>query len=441
VPSSRGAFFQSTCDRVRAPLASWLTRGYGARYQPAAAVALRQSAQSTLAGTVQTSYSTSAQSGVEPRAVLKTQPSQQKEFYIPCLDGLRAMAFLLVFFAHAGLDNIVPGGFGITMFFFLSGYLITTILRVEAAKTEDISLANFYLRRAFRILPPMYVTLALAFALGAAGVLHDKGNLFGLTAATFYFFNYADLLHLHAILPTGTNVLWSLMVEEHFYLIFPVAYLAFIRKRISAARQTSILLGFCMAALVWRVCLVYIFHTPLETLPRWTYSASDARFDAILFGCILAIRDNPWFDDSSVLLRRMKGPLASGGLFIIFLTLIIREPHFRETLRYTLQSVALYPVFYYCVSSSNQWQTRWLEWKPLRYLGWVSFAMYLIHLLPLEAGFERYPSHPVLVTVASFGLALLYAWLIRTYVERPSRRWRGHFEGLIKAARNRTRSA
>ena len=437
--SNRGAFCQSTYVRLRDPLASWLTCGYGAADRSAAVVGTRQSGQSTLVHTMPASASTSAQDGIEKRVVAKTELNQKKEFYIPCLDGLRAMAFLLVFFAHAGLDNIVPGGFGITVFFFLSGYLITTILRVEAAKTEDISLADFYLRRAFRILPPMYVTLALAFALGAAGMLHDKGNLFGLAAATFYFFNYADLLHLHAILPTGTNVLWSLMVEEHFYLIFPVAYLAFIRKRVSAAGQTSILLGFCLAALAWRVCLIYIFHTPLETLPRWTYSASDARFDAILYGCILAIRDNAWFDDPSVTLRRMKGPLALGGLFIILLTLIIREPHFRETLRYTLQSVALYPVFYYCVSSSDQWQTRWLEWKPLRYLGWVSFAMYLIHLVLLESGFERYPSHPVLVTVTSFGMSLIYAWLIRAYVERPSRRWRGQVETYIRSATHRTR--
>ena len=88
-----------------------------------------------------------------------------KEFYIPSLDGLRAVAFLLVFVAHSGLDNVVPGGFGVTVFFFLSGYLITTILRIEAQKTGTISLGKFYLRRAFRILPPLYVTLALGYAL------------------------------------------------------------------------------------------------------------------------------------------------------------------------------------------------------------------------------------------------------------------------------------
>ena len=79
----------------------------------------------------------------------------------------------------------------------------------------------FYMRRAFRILPPMYVTLALAYGLGAFGLLRESGNLFGLVAASFYFYNYTDLLHLPAVLPTGTGVLWSLMVEEHFYLVFP----------------------------------------------------------------------------------------------------------------------------------------------------------------------------------------------------------------------------
>ena len=86
-----------------------------------------------------------------------TQTREAPEMYIPSLDGIRAIAFLFVFIAHAGLDKIVPGGFGVTIFFFLSGYLITSILRLEASRTHKISLRKFYLRRAFRILPPMYI--------------------------------------------------------------------------------------------------------------------------------------------------------------------------------------------------------------------------------------------------------------------------------------------
>jgi peptidoglycan/LPS O-acetylase OafA/YrhL len=351
-----------------------------------------------------------------------------KDFYIPSLDGIRACAFLLVFVAHAGLDRVVPGGFGVTVFFFLSGYLITSILRLEVEKTSTVSLRKFYVRRAFRILPPMYVTLAIGYGLGAAGLLHEAGNLSGLAAASAYLFNYTDLLHLPTILPAGTGLVWSLMVEEHFYLIFPLVYRSLVTRRLSQSRQSYLLLSFCLVALLWRCCLVFIIRTPLTTLPRWTYSASDARFDSILFGCILAISNNAWFGDKSAWLHKFKGLFATAGVALILVTLLIREPHFRETFRYTLQGLALYPIFYYCVSSSHQWQVSWLEWKPIRWLGWISYSMYLFHYMSIQIGLRWYPSHPILVALISFGVTVLYAWAMRIGVETPCRKLRSLIE-------------
>src|SRR5690606_21527322 len=88
-------------------------------------------------------------------------------FRIASLDGIRGIAALIVFVAHAGLGHIVPGGFGVTIFFFLSGYLITTLLCVEFEKTGSISLKHFYLRRVYRIFPPLYPVLGLALLLAA----------------------------------------------------------------------------------------------------------------------------------------------------------------------------------------------------------------------------------------------------------------------------------
>src|ERR1700730_1134803 len=79
--------------------------------------------------------------------------------HIPSLDGIRALSVLLVFFAHAGLDRVVPGGLGVTIFFFLSGYLITTLLRVEYQKNLRVSVRHFWLRRVLRIMPPFYAVL------------------------------------------------------------------------------------------------------------------------------------------------------------------------------------------------------------------------------------------------------------------------------------------
>ena len=78
---------------------------------------------------------------------------------VPALDGLRALAVLLVILSHAVSEKI-PGGLGVTIFFFLSGYLITTLLRLEAGGAGRISLANFYRKRTLRIFPPMFLTIA-----------------------------------------------------------------------------------------------------------------------------------------------------------------------------------------------------------------------------------------------------------------------------------------
>src|ERR1700733_14513831 len=91
--------------------------------------------------------------------------------HLPSLDGIRAVSFLLVFAAHAGLGDVIPGGFGVTVFFFLSGYLITTLLRIEHDATGTVSLRQFYLRRALRILPPFYLVLALAALAAWLGVI------------------------------------------------------------------------------------------------------------------------------------------------------------------------------------------------------------------------------------------------------------------------------
>src|SRR5271163_2884515 len=101
-----------------------------------------------------------------PTAAAKTA---RAPFHIPSLDGLRAVSFLIVFLAHAGVEGF-PGGFGVTVFFFLSGYLITTLMRMEADASGKVSLKHFYLRRALRILPPFYVVLVAATLLAAAGV-------------------------------------------------------------------------------------------------------------------------------------------------------------------------------------------------------------------------------------------------------------------------------
>ena len=95
-------------------------------------------------------------------AMTQPQRSVRPITTIASLDGLRAVSITIVFLAHSGLKGIVPGFFGVTVFFFLSGYLITTLLRIEFERSGDIGLVDFYVRRMFRIWPLFYLVLIVA---------------------------------------------------------------------------------------------------------------------------------------------------------------------------------------------------------------------------------------------------------------------------------------
>lgn len=346
-------------------------------------------------------------------------------FYLPALDGIRGIALLIVFVSHAEImGDIIPGGLGVTIFFFLSGYLITTLLRIEAQRTGTISLKKFYIRRARRILPPMYITLALAYLLGYLGILSSRGSWRALLSAVFYYFNYFEFFAKGPSLPTGTPVAWSLMIEEHFYLLFPLLFLILVTKKIRPRVQTSILLSLCAAALVWRYIVVFALHLPSTPFHPWTYSATDTRFDSILWGCVMAIASNPWYkeDRDNSFLERFKGWWALAGLATLLGTLFWRNPSFRETARYTVQGLALYPIFYYCGAAKGSLVSRMLEFKPLMTIGHLSYSMYLIHLLILQTLLEHLAIGHFEIFCLAFVLTTIYALTMRRLVENPLRK-------------------
>ena len=183
----------------------------------------------------------------------------------------------LVFLSHAGV-RAIPGGFGVTVFFFLSGYLITTLLRLEANKSNRINIRSFYLRRALRILPPLYLSLALAVSLHLSGVLPFPITGEALLFQILHVTNYWTIFHSLDGMARGTNVLWSLAVEEHFYLIFPLFYVA-IRAFMSTTWQTVTLVAVCAASLLWRIVLVSHLGPPADTANAFwnTYATGHPR--------------------------------------------------------------------------------------------------------------------------------------------------------------------
>jgi len=338
-------------------------------------------------------------------------------FHIPSLDGLRAVSFFVVFLSHAGLEGRVPGYFGLSVFFFLSGFLITTLLRMEVDRTGTVSFKQFYLRRALRIFPPFYLVLGAAAILTYVGFL--PGNVWASTliAQASHVTNYYIIRNgwWDGIAP-GTWVYWSLAIEEHFYVVFPLFYLFLCRWGVSRKKQALILLGLCGLVLAWRFVLVYGFDVYKERV----YLATDTRVDSILIGCILAIWRNPMLDRDSFDDRRLAYLWLPAGISMILVSLLVRSPGFEQTLRYTLQSFGLLPVFVAAMRWPDRWPFRFLNFGWVRHVGVLSYSLYLMHPTALWA-LEKHTSWVTPVrSVAALAILLVLATAIHKYVERPS---------------------
>jgi peptidoglycan/LPS O-acetylase OafA/YrhL len=346
---------------------------------------------------------------------------------------------MLVFAAHAGLQERVPGNFGVTVFFFLSGYLITTLLRIEHERTGAISLRGFYLRRTLRIFPPFYLVLLAATVLTLIGVLpgpHLRPD--ALVAQAVYLTNYWVIGHGwwdgHA---PGTWIFWSLSVEEHFYLAFPLLYLLLLRFLPSRSRQALVLAALCAAVLAWRIALVFAFGASRDR----TYIATDTRIDSILFGCILGVFGNPLLDRTSVGARTWKAvllPLAIAGLLVSF---ALRIPQFQETVRYSLQGLCLFPVFVAAVRYPDWFVFRLLNLGWVKFLGVLSYSIYLVHPAVLWGVVSWAPRLPGALQ-AALGLAvtLAIAAVIYHLVEKPAARLRRRLS-RIDGPRRRARES
>lgn len=339
---------------------------------------------------------------------------------IPALDGFRAIAIWLVMISHVGLERSVPGQFGVTLFFFLSGYLITTLLRREFIRDGRISLKAFYLRRAVRILPP------LAFAIGLAAAM----SLSGLLRPLYYPGLISDALFLSNYLPlSGVPIgLWSLAVEEHFYFVFPaVALLCFTA---GGARACAI---FCAIACVVTLGIRLFEVARLDDFTNvnfWTHT----RIDSILFGALLACWNNPVIDTRD----RLPGRWLSYaiGLSLLASTFIYRDEAFRQTFRYSIQGLALILLFNAAIRDAG-FARRILDSRPMRVVALLSYTLYLVHSLMVYAA---WPLADSIGTVPAMGgalaLSFLISWGVHLWIERPLGNWR---RGVERKWRSRDR--
>ncbi|MBI3544985.1 MAG: acyltransferase [Gammaproteobacteria bacterium] len=329
---------------------------------------------------------------------------------IPSLDGIRAVAVALVFLAHSGLEKIIPGGLGVTIFFVLSGYLITTLMRIEHLRSGAINYRGFYLRRLLRLMPPLFIVVAVTAGLAAFSIIDGEFTPTGMAAALFYFGNYHVIAHDFHGMPAGLGVVWSLAIEEHYYLFYPP--LAALLLRVGRVGLSVTLLSlFCFAVLAWRYWLV--FHGASED---YLTMATDTRVDAILIGCLMALWRNPWLDPVPARRATNDWSIAAICIAVLVGTLIYRNEVFRLTARYSLQSLAIAPLIYLAVARADRLPFRWLNARPLVYIGSISYTIYLSHHMILLGLAKHWPQ------LSWIWLTLLGA-LVTWAVAEPMRRW------------------
>ena len=296
--------------------------------------------------------------------------------YLPTLDGWRAIAIFAVIVNHATVSYFYSAGpypsdhglwvsrelgdKGVEIFFAISGFLICTRLLQEHHKTDRISLKSFYLRRAFRIRPPYFLYLAILAVIAAAGVIQIEPKEWWSCA--FIFRNY-----MSSPTPpfTGwyTGHFWSLSIEEHFYLFWPLMLVLCGGRR---ARSAVVVLAFLV--MVWRV-LDRRFEW--VSLDYYIDHRTDTRLDGLLWGCWVALLlDVPAYKDR---ITAWFSPWAWLGLIVVLAGVLWLVPERAEIvvpflLPWLLVGTVLHPTAPF---------SRALELAPLRWVGRISYSLYL----------------------------------------------------------------
>lgn len=332
------------------------------------------------------------------------------------------------------MPGLWPGHVGVTIFFFLSGYLITTLLRREYEKSARISLSKFYLRRALRILPPAYLAIAAGVLVGAIGLLPSSTTGWGILAEVLNYTNYYLVFEGREGLPPETSMLWSLAVEEHFYLVFPALLIVMLWRKLSMRRIAYVLLGACVLAPVWRIVLVLQGQDFFRL-----YTSTDTRFDTLLFGAAMALLFNPALGDPApfgVSERTIRRVFVPAALVIFAATAVIDLPAFRLTVADSIQILCLVPIFWFVIAQPRGWAGKILNNRWLAHIGVLSFSVYLFHRLAIAIMGEFIPLEP-LADAAGFVLTIGIAEVVYRLVEVPLGRLRRGLETRMPATRAR----
>lgn len=360
--------------------------------------------------------------------------SNNKTRYLPSIDSLRALAVLAVIIYHIDV-NYLPGGFlGVDLFFVLSGYLISSLIIKEYKKTGTLNLYNFYMRRARRLLPAVYfmITVCLVFMVLFNGVLLRKSHLdavFGYIYSSNWWYIFHKLNYFDSFgAQSPFKHLWSLAIEEQFYMFFPLIFLIFNRQKKEEGQSSSlsknflyIVLGLILISLVTHILLFDI-----NNINR-IYFGTDTRAFSLLVGVVGALvypmdkLSSPTNVKESVLYSVVSLTSISTLIAIMFYTSEYNTWLYRGGF---LLVAVLGLIIIISSGKQHTFISKALSFRPIVFIGKISYSLYLWHfpIIVLTTPVSEIGNPNLFYVTLRIILTVIAATLSYLFVETPIRK-------------------
>jgi peptidoglycan/LPS O-acetylase OafA/YrhL len=367
------------------------------------------------------------------------RPALESLAYQPAFDGMRFLGVTAFILGHAGLmtgqQQLIPFGWwmAVDMFFVISGYLITTLLLREWAGNGRISLKAFYIRRASRLYPLIFAVVVISviqqLTRPDAPSTPSWSSIFSMA---FYYSNFQQLAHTPDLFNSWSS-LWSLAIEEQFYLLWPICLIVLLGRSFKLVRPLVVVSVLTVA--IWTYRSVSWFNTMSagvgfdEAAEAWRtfYFSTFHRPDGLFIGCataiVLALPRTRWVRGVILTAHRLRFVAIPVLLVIITQAAVDEHASWQVYWGLALFNLLMATVLIELIEFRESRLARLLSYRPLLWVGRRSYGMYVFHLAILMLLIDGLGISTIPWIFTAIAIVIAVAALSYRYYEDPIRRW------------------